>query len=145
MNSRYADYGLLILRMFFGLALAYHGYGKVFGGYMDKFAGGVAALGFPAPHVFAWLAALSEFAGGIFVAIGFGSCIPPVFISFTMAIAAFGAHGADTFDKKELPLAFMFVALTLIMTGNGRFSLDRLICRRRLVGGEGFEPPTPSV
>lgn len=130
MNQRYGDFGLLFLRVFFGLGLAYHGYTKlVQPGFMPMFATGVSALGFPAPMFFAWAATLSEFAGGMALALGLGGCIPSIFIAFTMGIAAFGAHANDPFQKKELALAFLVVAMTLAMTGSGRFSLDRLIAR----------------
>ncbi len=54
-----------------GLGIAHYGYGKTFGGHMDKFAAGVAQMGLPLPVVFAWAAAFSELLGGILVAVGF--------------------------------------------------------------------------
>ena len=69
MKTGLHDLGLLILRVLAGAGIAYHGYGKLFGGRMDKFAEGVAAMGCPMPEVFAWAAALSEVAGGILLAL----------------------------------------------------------------------------
>src|SRR3989338_5873123 len=83
------DIGLLWLRVLTGLGMAYHGYGKVFGGSMDKMTEGVAAMGFPAPEFFAWAAALSEFAGGILLVLGLFTRPAALFILITMAVAVF--------------------------------------------------------
>ena len=56
------DFGLLALRVFAGLSLAFgHGLGKlpVSSGFIEA----VGNLGFPIPIVFAWAAVLSEFVG----------------------------------------------------------------------------------
>ena len=123
MKDKLLDYGLLVLRLGFGLGIAYHGFGKIFGGWMDKFVGGVANLGFPAPLFFAWAASLSEFAGGLLLAAGIFTRPAAYFIACTMLVAAFGQHAADPFQKKELALAFLFAALALALTGPGRYSL----------------------
>ncbi len=120
------DTGLLILRVAFGAGMVYHGYGKVTGD-LSKFAEGVAALGFPLPLFFAWAAALSEFLGGLFLMAGLLTRPSAAFIAFTMAVAAFGRHAADPFQKKELALAYLFAALCLIFTGPGRHSADARI------------------
>ena len=129
MKDKLMDFGLLVLRLGFGLGIAYHGYGKVFGGWMEKFISGVAEMGFPAPVFFAWAAALSEFAGGLLIAAGIFTRPAAYFVAVTMIVAAFGRHGADPFEKKELALAFLFASLALALTGPGRFSLGCLCCR----------------
>jgi putative oxidoreductase len=99
--------GLLVLRVLMGLGIASHGYQKLFTpGILDKFTAGVERLGFPAPGFFAWLAALSEFAGGIFIALGLGTRLSALFVFFTMCVAFFRAHAADPFNLKE-PACFM--------------------------------------
>jgi len=129
MKDKLRDFGLLVLRLGFGLGIAYHGYGKVFGGWMEKFIGGVAEMGFPAPAFFAWAAALSEFAGGLLLAAGLFTRPAAYFVAVTMAVAAFGRHGADPFEKKELALAFLFASLAIALTGPGRYSLRCLFCK----------------
>jgi putative oxidoreductase len=117
--------GLLWLRIMMGLGMAYHGYGKVFGGHMEGFAEGVANMGFPAPMLFAWLAALSEFAGGLLVAVGLGTRYAACMIFGTMFVAAFVRHAADPLQVKELALAYWAMAGALICTGGGKFALER--------------------
>ena len=118
------DIGLLWLRVLMGLGMVYHGYGKVFGGNIDGFAQGVAAMGFPFPLFFAWAAALSEFLGGIFIMLGLFTRIASFLVFVTMFVAAFIKHGPDPFRAKELALAYWVIAGALIFTGAGKYSLD---------------------
>jgi putative oxidoreductase len=123
--------GLLTLRVFMGLAMAHHGYGKVFGGYMPQVIEGVTGMGFPAPTLFAWLAALSEFVGGILIALGLFTRVAAFFVLVTMCVAFFVVHGQDPFQAKELAYLHGAVALSLILTGSGCYGLDSLICRKK--------------
>ena len=119
--------GLLVLRVLAGAGIAYHGYGKVFGGHMDRFAAGVAAMGLPLPGFFAWAAALSELVGGICLALGLGTRMAALLILATMLVAAFGKHAGDPFGKRELALMYGTAALTLLLTGPGKMALDTLL------------------
>ena len=116
--------GLLIFRLFIGLTMAFaHGLGKI--PPSEGFMGYVASLGMPG--ILAWGAALSEFLGGIFVALGLGTRLSSLSIAFTMFIAAFMAHAQDPWSKKEFALLYMFSAIMLAFVGPGRFSVDRFI------------------
>ena len=119
------SFGLLVLRVFAGFGLATHGYAKLFGGRMSEFAAGVGAMGFPLPVFFAWSAALSEFLGGILVAIGLKTRYAAAFAAVTMAVAAFVRHASDPFKVKELALIYWAAFSAIILTGGGRYSLDR--------------------
>lgn len=116
--------GVLWLRLLMGIGIAHHGYGKVFGGHLEQFTQGVAKLGFPFPEVFAWAAALSEFAGGVLIALGLGTRVAAGFVFMTMSVAAFMQHAADPLSVKELALAYWTIAGTLILTGAGPLSVD---------------------
>lgn len=128
-RDRALSAGLLVLRLGMGLAIAYHGYQKVFGGIMPQMIEGVGKMGFPAPTLFAWLAALSEFAGGILIALGLGTRIASFFVAFTMGVAFFVAHGSDPFQVKELAFLFGIVAIGLMLTGGGCYALESFCCR----------------
>ena len=41
--------GLLWLRVLMGVGIAYHGFGKIFGGQIDRFAAGISEMGLPLP------------------------------------------------------------------------------------------------
>jgi putative oxidoreductase len=127
-----------------GLALG-HGWGKVSAlaaGHGERLVDSVSAIGFPAPLVFAWAAALAEFVGGLCVALGLGTRIAAAFAGFTMLVAAFGRHQAhrhflswlglapvpeDTlkaWGNPELALVYLLAFVTIALLGPARFSLD---------------------
>lgn len=119
------EFGLTLLRLFTGLMLALaHGRTKL--PPPEKFVEMVGKMGFPAPTAAAWISALTEFLGGILLAIGLCTRPAAFFIAFNMAVAAFAVNGGG-FDKMELPLFYFFVALAFLFVGGGRFSIDRAI------------------
>ncbi len=129
-KSAAANLGLLIGRLGFGLMLAFlHGFGKL--PPAEGFVGGVASLGFPAPALFAWAAALAEGIGSLLVAVGLLTRPAALTVAITMAVAAFMMHAPDPLAKKELALVYLCFALVFLLTGSGRFSLDALIHRGR--------------
>ena len=126
-----ADGALTLLRMFTGFALAFgHGLGKL--PPSEKFVATVANLGFPAPGLFAWAAALSELGGGLLLALGLATRPAATAVAFTMLVAAVGQHWSDPFAKKELALLYGAIALAFVLLGSSRFGLDRLA--RRALG-----------
>lgn len=123
------DMGTLVLRLFFGLSLALaHGIGKM--PPPQQLIDGVTSMGFPLPVFFAWSAALSEFAGGILVALGLFTRPAAFFMAVTMSVAAFKVHGADPFNVKELSYLYLAASLSLIFLGGGRFAIDSFLRRK---------------
>jgi putative oxidoreductase len=124
--SYQANAGLALLRIFAGVALAFaHGSGKIPPG--DGLVSGAANLGFPAPVFFAWAAALSEFLGGICLALGLFTRFASFFICFTMIVALVGVHGADPFGKQELAFFYFFTAFAFLLKGGGDWSIDSFL------------------
>lgn len=123
------DIGLVLVRVGFGLSLALaHGLGKL--SHPDQFVNGLTQGGFPAPALLAWIAILSEFAGGLLLALGLFARPAAAFVIGTLGVAAFHVHGADPYQKKELALAYVVIGLAVLIAGPGRFSLDALLARR---------------
>jgi putative oxidoreductase len=122
------NFGLLILRLFAGLSLAFaHGINKI--PPSDGFVNGISEMGFSGPSFFAWISALTEFAGGILLAIGLASRPAALFIGINMGVAAFLRHADDPFSGKEKAMLFLVIALVFFVTGAGKYSFDKLINR----------------
>lgn len=124
-----ANAGLTLLRIFAGVSMAAaHGLGKM--PPSEQFVGGVASLGFPVPAFFAWAASLAEFLGGALLALGLFTRLSSFFVAFTMLTAAFGTHLNDPFQKKELALLYLFIALCFLIKGAGDWSLDAMFRKK---------------
>ena len=130
MERTVAGIGLLILRLMMGAGIVRHGYGKVVEGHASDMVGAIGKMGFPVPLLFAWAAGLSEFLGGILIVLGLATRVGALFVGITMAVAAFMFHAHDALGVKELALGYLAMALTLLGTGAGPYSLDRLLGRK---------------
>lgn len=126
-QKQYTEFGLFLLRFFSGLGIMMHGQRKLFVGGMDGFTENVANLGFPIPGLFAWVAALSEFLGGVLLALGLGTRIAALFIAGTMIVAAFISSAGASFFAREKALLYLTVMVTFMFTRGGRYSLDYYI------------------
>ncbi len=126
-----ADCGLFLLRIgVAGLMLALHGWARFFRasdylvfGTPWPFVDLVAGLGFPLPGAFAVMSALSESVGAVLMAMGWLTRWAAFALVIDMSVALFneGSKG----DPIELPALYLVGALTLMITGPGRFALDR--------------------
>ncbi len=124
--SPLANAGLALLRIFAGVSLAFaHGIGKL--PPSERFIEGTANLGFPSPTFFAWAAALSEFLGGAFLALGLLTRWASFFIACVMMIALLGVHIADPYQKQELAFLYLAIALAFMMKGSGDWSIDSFL------------------
>lgn len=161
MGNKQVDMGLLLLRVGAGLAIATHGYPKLFGGEGKqppgvlarlmgqnfpaavarggpaRFSEGLERMAIPFPRTAAYLSALTEFGGGIALALGFATRLVTPAILVNMGVAIRKAHWKTGFYGQggyELASLFAVIAGTLYLTGPGQYALDRLLER-------GVEPP----
>jgi putative oxidoreductase len=123
-----------LLRAATGLLLVPHGAQKLFGafgGYGLDATGQffTAKLGLPAS--FALLAGVIEFFGGIFLALGLATRAMAALVVGMMAVAVVHVHLPAGFfwtdGGYEYPLLWGIVALTFVIRGGGRYSVDALI------------------
>jgi putative oxidoreductase len=118
------DLGLLVLRLTAGLSLALaHGWSKVrdIGGFEQ----GLAQMGFTPASAWAWAAALSEFLGGLLVAVGLLTRPAALAAGAVMGVALAKVHAADPYAKQEPALIFLAMFLAIFLCGPGRMSLDQ--------------------
>jgi putative oxidoreductase len=128
-----APYSYAIIRFVVGAILIYHGYGKLFGGFVGPVALHVLKpMGFPAPLAWAYFIGLLEFVGGALLAIGF--LTRPIALMLTIEFLfifahhhphgyAFSAPGGGY----EYPLVLLLVYAAIFFRGAGRCSIDRMI------------------
>ena len=128
--SRFQPAVPLLLRAVLGVIFIAHGFQTIEAG-MSGFSASVARLGFPAPHLFAWAAALSEFLGGICVLIGLFTRYAALAIAVVMTIAVTRVHlHQGLIGGYEYPLVLLAVATAVMLTGAGPISFDRSILHR---------------
>jgi putative oxidoreductase len=130
--------GITLLRLLTGaVVLVVHGWHKVVDGLAYLTAGAdwpllhdTTALGFPAPAVFASLAALTQFAGGGLLAVGAFTRPTALAISGTMAVAVlFNLQQAG--PDVQLAALYTLVATSFVLIGGGPWSVDAWLGRRR--------------
>lgn len=124
LSSASASAGLIPLRLFAGMSLAGHGWGKI----QDPFHWMGADAG--TPSIFQALAAIAEFFGGIAVVIGALTVIASFGIACTMVVAI-NTHlsRGDPAGKWELAGMYLVIALLLMLAGPGKFAVDALAQR----------------
>ena len=128
MTTKFGDIGILVLRLVFGLSMAFgHGLGKM--PPSERFIEGVDNLGFPVPFVFAWMAGFSEFLGGLLIAMGLFTRPAAIMWIFTMSTAFFIRHADDPFSTKEKALLYMTVGVCLLLLGAGKYSLSQVLSK----------------
>ena len=114
------DTGILIIRLFFGLAIAAHGAQKLFGwfgGHGIKATGSMfESIGFRPGAVFATAAGLTEMGGGLLMALGLFTPLGAAGVVSTMLVAMISVH-----------LKNGFFAVGIAFTGPGAISLDALL------------------
>ncbi|MEU7726737.1 DoxX family membrane protein [Streptomyces sp. NPDC040724] len=132
-NTATHDIGLLVLRLVVGLSMVGHGTMKLFGWFggpgLDATGKGFTMAGYPAGDAMAVIAALSETLGGLGLALGLltplaGAALIGIFIN------VLDVRGlSDYFPPKgvELEVLLFAGALTLTLTGPGRFSVDHYL------------------
>ena len=124
--SNQASAALLLLRLVVGIAFLYHGWGKI----QNPFAW--AGPDSTIPAIFLGLAALAEFGGGLALIVGLLTRLAMLGLACTMAVAIH-MHmiiRGDPFvnplggPSYELASVFFAVAVTFMVIGPGKFSLD---------------------
>ena len=134
LTSTTALWATVPLRLALGIAFIGHGAQKVLGSFNGP--GWAKFTSFPAPFPFmrpAWLwmgaAAVSELIGGILVLLGLFTRVGALLIACVMLVAIFGVLWPVFFAPTgmELAVAFLGMALALLITGGGQASVDLMI------------------
>lgn len=125
------DIGLLIMRVGAGSLILTHGYPKLMRFFGDEPIKFMDFLGL-GPVVSLSLAVFAEFFCAILILIGFKTRLATIPLMITMLTAVFVAHAADPFGRKELPLLFFIMFLSILIFGTGKYSIDGIINRKSM-------------
>lgn len=135
------NWGLLIIRLMFGLTFATHGSQKLFGwfggGGLAGTAKGFAALGITPGYPMALLAGVGEVVGGLLLAAGVLTPVAAFLIVASMLVAIVKVTGPKGFfitkNGMEYTLSILVVAVGVYLIGPGDFTLTALL--KKFTGG----------
>ena len=133
----YPDVALLLLRVVIGGVVIPHGLLKLGwigkGGSIAGVAGWFNSMGLRPGLFWAWVAALAEAGGGLLTVLGLGGPIGPGVMAADLVVVAVVAHWPQGFWAGggkvgwEFPVPLAASALAIALSGNGAWSLDRLL------------------
>ena len=129
-TSSRCDAALLFLRIATGIAFLYHGSAILFGAFggpgPEKFAAFLHA-----PAVIGYLVGLAQFLGALAILFGALLRVGALCIIIVMLGAIFLVHLQHGFDVSkggvEYALTQLLIALALLLTGPGRYSLANIL------------------
>lgn len=130
-----ADAGMLLARLSVAMVMFYHGGQKIFGWYGGQgFEQVLSRWGdkhqFPA--WLAWLGMSAEFFGSLGLAFGLFTRVAAFGVASTMGVAVWThVKGGDPWNKVEFPLALGLAALSILLMGAGKLSLDQAFFGKR--------------
>lgn len=125
------DLAIVILRLGLGLILVVSGAQKLFGAFggsgITTLSANMAQMSINHPLFWAWVVALIEGLGGLFIILGVLPRISAGLIAAAMLGAAANIHGAGSFlvsnGSLESQYLIVMVALALVFMGAGKISL----------------------
>jgi len=133
-----AGWGPLALRVPVGIIFAAHGAQKLFAWFGGYGLGGTGqwmdSIGLSPGLVMALLAGGAEFFGGLLLVLGLLVRPASASLAVAMLVAIFAVHVDKGFfmssNGYEYALALLAVAVSLLLSGGGRLSLDRALIAR---------------
>ena len=130
-NARFADVGLLLLRLVTGAFLVYQSHDNVFSAArMDEFVKFLTQFNFAAPEVMAPLSVYAQFAAGIGFVLGLFTRWLGLITAFNFVVAVWMVHANDPVPGIWPAAVLIFLGLYFGVRGSGRYGLDALLERR---------------
>lgn len=122
------DAALLILRISFGLLLAYnHGLDKL-ESYLKDSSDFYNFIGL-GPSVSFALAVFAELVCAFLLSLGLFTRYVLIPLIITFAVAVFSVHGSDPLSDKEHALLYLMAFIALFLSGPGKYSIDARIMK----------------
>ena len=132
-NARYADVGLLLLRVVTGAFLIYQSHDNIFSAArMDEFEKFLTHFGFAYPQLMAPLSVWFQFLAGIAFILGLFTRWFGLITAFNFCVAVWMVHWNDPVPGIWPAAILIFLGLYFGLRGSGRYGLDpRLESRSR--------------
>lgn len=125
------DYAPLVLRVVTGVIFAAHGLQKLNDFGVAGVTGMLTGMGFPAPALMAVLLIAAELVGGIMLIVGFLTRWAAKSLVIVSVIALVVVHLPNGFFMStggyEYILMLLAACVSLVLSGGGKWSLDRII------------------
>jgi putative oxidoreductase len=125
---------LSFMRIGIGILTIGHGLPKIMGATQTwQFLGAaMASIGITFwPVMWGFLAAMTEFVGGILFSLGLGTRIASFFLAIMMFVATlWHISKGDPFTKYSFPLTVMIIFLAFIVIGGSKYSLDYYLSKK---------------
>lgn len=126
-SARQADLGLLLLRVVAGGHLIVMTWDNVTSmARMREFAGFLDAHGFAYPLACAFASVAAQFIGGSALVLGLCTRFAGLVVAVNFVIAVWMVDGKQSYPAAFAALALVAMGACLMLTGAGRWSLDRL-------------------
>lgn len=124
-NEGKTNIAVILLRVFVGVLMAHHGYGKLthYAEYSEKFMD-FLYLG---PKISLALVIGAEFFCSVLLVIGLFTQLSLIPLIIAMLVAVFKAHGGDVFGDGEHALLYLVIYAALFITGPGKYSIDHYL------------------
>ena len=126
-NARYADFGLLLLRLVTGAFLIYQSHDNVLSTErMAEFEKFLAQFNFASPELMAPLSVYFQFAAGIAFVLGLLTRWFGLITAFNFIVAVWMVHWNDPVPGMWPAAILVFLGLYFGLRGSGRYGLDAL-------------------
>ena len=130
-NARFADVGLLLLRVTTGAFLIYQSHDNVFSAArMDEFVKFLTQFGFVYPKLLAPLSVYAQFAAGIAFVLGLFTRWFGLITAFNFVVALYMVHLNDPVPQAWGAAVLIVLGLYFGLRGSGRYGLDTLFEKR---------------
>lgn len=129
-NARFADVGLLLLRVVTGAFLIYQSHDNVFSAArMDEFVKFLTQFNFVMPELMAPLSVYAQFLAGIAFILGLLTRWFGLITAFNFVVAVWMVHWNDPVPGIWPAAILIFLGLYFGLRGAGRYGLDAMIGR----------------
>jgi putative oxidoreductase len=124
-SGRFADIGLLLLRIVTGAFLIYQSHDNVFSAArMDEFEKFMAQFGFAYPELLAPLSVYAQFIAGVCFILGLFTRWLGLITAINFSVAVWMVHWRDPVPQMWPAAVLVFLGLYFGLRGSGRFGID---------------------